>query len=67
MLSLRGHCYKLHKPVALTNSRHHSFVCRVVDSWNMLPQSVVDLCSVITFRNAINAIDFDKFLYIKST
>lgn len=65
MLNLRGHNCKLRKPPALINCRYHSFTCRVVDTWNFLPQCVVDAPNVQCFKHALNSVNFNSFLSIK--
>jgi hypothetical protein len=63
-VNLRGHSYKLIKPVANVNSRSHSFACRMIDCWNSLPQAAVDSASASVFRTKLNTIDFTKFLHV---
>lgn len=62
--SLRGHSLKLVKPLAVINSRKSFFSCRIIDIWNCLPDSTVELNSVLLFKNAINHFNFEKFLHI---
>jgi len=62
--SLRGHSLKLVKPLCTVNCRKSSFSCRVIDIWNCLPESIVELSSVCLFKNAINHFNFEKFLNI---
>lgn len=61
---LRGHSLKLVKPLSVINSRKSFFACRITDVWNCLPESIVELNSVLLFKNAINHFNFEKFLNI---
>ena len=63
-LVLRGHNCKLKKPVVNNNVRMHSYVCRVVDGWNSLPQHTIDSTSLNVFINSINNVNFSKFLHV---
>ena len=49
----RGHKYKLDKPRANTALRQNSFSHRVIDTWNKLPQKVVEAPSINAFKNAL--------------
>lgn len=61
---LRGHSLKLVKPLSVINSRKSFFSCRVIDTWNCLPETIVELNSVMLFKNAISHFNFEKFLHI---
>ena len=50
----RGHKYKIWKQRFHTTLRKYSFSCRVVDSWNGLPDYVVDAPSINSFKNRLN-------------
>jgi hypothetical protein len=63
-LVLRGHNCKFKKPVVNNNIRLHSYACRVVDSWNSLPQSAIDSTNVNVFISNINRFNFSKFLHV---
>ena len=54
----RGHTAKLVKPACNLNIRKYCFCSRVVDAWNKLPQHVVNVTSVISFKSALNRLDF---------
>jgi hypothetical protein len=62
--ALRGHSLKLVKPLSVINSRKSFFSCRVIDTWNCLPETIVELNSVMLFKNAISHFNFEKFLHI---
>jgi hypothetical protein len=47
----RGHKYKIYKKHCRTNRRKYSFSQRVVAHWNALPESVIDVTSVNSFKN----------------
>jgi len=50
---LRGHTLKIRKGRAQRDVRKYSFSQRIVNSWNRLPQCVVDATSVNAFKNAL--------------
>ncbi len=54
--STRGHSLKLFKCFAKKALRHNYFTSRIVDTWNSLPDDVVNAPSVNTFKNRL-----DKF------
>src|SRR5215831_6184977 len=47
----RGHSLKLNKSRSRTDIRKNFFSQRVINSWNKLPQNVIDADSVNTFKN----------------
>ena len=51
---LRGHSLKLAKPRAQTSVRQNSFALRVINSWNRLPQEVIDCDTVDTFKRKLD-------------
>jgi len=63
--SLRGHNKKLVKPRANVNCRYHSFVCRIVNAWNSLPQSAIDCTSVVSFKHALKTVNLLKYLHVE--
>ena len=50
----RGHTVKIQKKYCRTNIRKHSFSQRIVDTWNSLPQEVIEATSVNSFKNRLN-------------
>lgn len=54
----RGHTAKLVKPACNLNIRKYCFCSRVVDAWNKLPQHVVNVTSVNSFKSALSRLDF---------
>lgn len=50
----RGHTLKLAKPRARTSKRSKSFTHRVIDTWNGLPQEVVDAETLNSFKNRLD-------------
>ena len=54
----RGHSLKLSKSRSRLDFRKNFFSQRVVNSWNKLPQSVIDAYSVNTFKNRLDKFDF---------
>lgn len=55
----RGHCQKLVKKRSRLELRKNFFSQRVVNTWNGLPQTVVDAESVNSFKNKLDK--FDKY------
>ena len=51
---LRGHSLKIRKDRPNLNIRKHFFSQRVVNTWNKLPQHVVDAPSVNSFKNRLD-------------
>ncbi len=52
--STRGHSYKLRKSTVTTSIRAHSFIVRVINTWNSLPESVVTAPSVNSFKGRLD-------------
>jgi hypothetical protein len=52
----RGHAYKLKKLRCNTTLRQHFFTSRVTDSWNSLPNAVVEAQSLNSFKNRLDAV-----------
>ena len=52
--STRGHSKKLQKPRANTNLRLHSFSNRIVNTWNSLPQVIIDSPTLNIFKSQID-------------
>ena len=52
--STRGHSKKLQKPRSNTNLRLHSFSNRIVNTWNSLPQEIIDSSSLNVFKSQID-------------
>ena len=50
----RGHSQKIYKKHCRTNIRKFHFSQRVVDTWNNLPEEIVNASSVNSFKNRIN-------------
>ena len=51
----RGHNDKIYTEVPRRNSRRFTFVCRVVDPWNSLPEKVVKSSTINTFKKRLDA------------
>ena len=51
---LRGHDLKIRKERSRLDIRKYSFGQRVVNSWNRLPQKVVDAQSINQFKNLLD-------------
>ena len=62
--NLRGHNCRLVRPVTSINSRFHSFVSRVVNPWNSLPQTAVDAVNIVAFKTSLNRIKFSQFTHV---
>lgn len=54
----RGHSLKLGKSRSRLDIRKNFFSQRVVNSWNKLPQGVIDAKSVNCFKNRLDKLDF---------
>ena len=54
----RGHSLKLNKSRSRRDIRKNFFSQRVINSWNKLPQNVIDADSVNTFKNRLD--DFES-------
>ena len=52
----RGHKYKIAKQRNRTSFRSNSFSSRVVDTWNALPEHVVDAQNINTFKSRLNSV-----------
>ena len=52
--STRGHNFKLYKKFSRRNIRKHFFTLRIVDTWNSLPEDVVNAPSVNSFKNRLD-------------
>ena len=57
--STRGHRFKLSKKRTRLELRRNFFSQRVVNTWNKLPNRVVDVVSVNAFKQALD--EFDKY------
>ena len=55
-LQLRGHRYKLFKEFAHTNVRKFFFSNRVVDRWNALPEEVVNVETLASFKRNLRSL-----------
>ena len=55
----RGHKYKISKQRGNTSFRLNSFSNRVVETWNALPEYVVDSSNVNTFKSRLNSVWID--------
>ena len=58
----RGHDFKLVKQLCVNNARQFSFSCRLIDVWNSLPNSIVSVKCLSTFKTQLNTYNFTKFL-----
>lgn len=58
----RGHQYKLFKKHNASRLRAAFFSERIINTWNSLPESVVDFSSLPRFRRSIQKVDFSSFL-----
>ena len=58
----RGHKHKLYKRRCSTNVGTSFFANRVVDTWNYLPDNIIDFNSLSAFKRTVKLIDFTMFL-----
>ena len=61
-----GNSFKLSKNVSRIDARKHFFASRIFEPWNSLPDDIVSLNSVRSFKRHLFYIDFNKFLILKS-
>ena len=54
LLGTRGHKLKLKKQFCKTNCRKYSFSQRVINDWNSLPQSIVQISKLNTCKTEID-------------
>ena len=59
-LSTRGHKYKLFKRYSSVNAYKNSFINRICDIWNLLPDTAVEASDVNTFKSRLDSIDLRK-------
>ena len=55
-IATRGHQYKLSKTACHTNSKMHYLTNRIVNTWNSLPEEIVNAPSIRSLKNRL-----DKF------
>jgi len=55
----RGHNFRLFKERSHLDLRKNFFSQRVINTWNSLPQSVVDAVSINSFKNKLDS--FGKY------
>ena len=60
---LRGHCQKLVVPKFRKNCRKFDFACRVINSWNSLPEEVIESPTLPCFKRKLNTVDLSRFLH----
>jgi len=58
----RGQKHKLYKRHCSTNVGTSFFANRVVDTWNYLPDNIIDFNSLSAFKRTVKSIDFTIFL-----
>jgi hypothetical protein len=61
-INLRRHNKYLLKPLSRINCRAFSFACRNINTWNALPQNVIDCNSLSLFKDRLHSLNFNKFL-----
>jgi len=57
----RGRAYKLYKARCAKGTRQNFFVCRVINVWNSLPNTVC-FNSQASFKRSLKGINFSEFL-----
>jgi hypothetical protein len=62
----RGHSYKLTINCSRIDARKYFFASRVCDPWNSLPDDLVLLDNVKSFKRQLFCINFNKYLLFKS-
>ena len=61
--NLRGHSQKLLVPKFRKNTRKFDFACRVINSWNALPEELIQTSTLPCFKRKLNTLDFSRFLH----
>ena len=56
----RGHSYKLLKKHVRTDIRKYYFTNRVVNDWNNLPEEVVSVKNLATFKGQLRSLPLDR-------
>ena len=57
----RGHAHKLYKARCAKGTRQNFFVCRVINVWNSLPNTVC-FNSQASFKRSLKNVNFSEFL-----
>ena len=57
----RGHSLKLNHQYSRCNFRKSFFAVRIIPIWNSLPASLVDIESLVRFKNELKGIDLSRF------
>ena len=63
-INLRRHSKYLVKPKKNRNCRYFSFACRNIDVWNSLPECIVNINNLNSFKDKLNNINFNKYLSV---
>jgi len=63
-INLRRHSKYLVKPKINRNCRFFSFACRNIDVWNSLPECIVNINNLNSFKDKLNNINFNKYLSV---
>ena len=50
----RGHSHKIFKPQSQKSIRQNSFLVRIVEDWNSLPEEVVSVNTVLQFKTRLD-------------
>lgn len=51
----RGHKFKIFKPIVQNDSQKYFFTNRVINSWNSLPNHIVESPNIVTFKKSITS------------
>jgi hypothetical protein len=60
--STRGNMFKLVKPAVVSERDKNFFNDRVINMWNSLPDNIVAVSSISSFKRNLNGFYFIKFL-----
>ena len=58
----RGNDFKISKPIINQNKYRNLFSCRGINCWNSLPNDVVNVPSIASFKHRISKLDFSNYL-----
>ena len=60
ILSTRGHGFKLKTPPFRLDVTKNQFCNRVVSTWNILPERIVNVTSRIQFKKVLHTVNFES-------
>jgi hypothetical protein len=61
---LRGNKFKLVEPISVSVRDSNFYVNRIINIWNSLPDSIVTVDSIFSFKRRLNSFDFSNFIIL---